>query len=201
MSNHPTSAPKNALGVISSAVKLIMRPDAGRPVLPAPEGVNVSPYSADKETPTTWVINMTETPPSCQGVSHETGSVIVNGVPHAVAEAMTVVRKVHGVDNTLQVLSLLGYSDQYTTNLKFIADKLSAAGTMLDPCTGVVKRDDKDIVPVWREADGRIYVVNNKVPHLIQPDILARDYRTADGGPIDLASIPLAERADEPATC
>lgn len=188
--SHPETAPKNTLSVISSAMKLILQPEPGRKICNPPADIKVSDYGAANDTATVWVTNMTETPLSCQGVSHEAGSVIVNGVPQAIAEGVVAMYQSHGLDKAIDVLVLLGYTDQYTTKRQFIRDNLSPAGKMVDEFTGVVKRDARDVKVVWRESDGNYYVLNNQKPHLIVPDILVRDYRLTDGSQIDLDMVP-----------
>lgn len=199
--NHPTKAPTNAMGAISSVLKIIMRPEAGRQQVQSPDGVAISSYGAGNSSATVWVTNLTETPPTCQGVCHDTGSVIVNSVPQVIAEAAIYVFETKGLDAAVAMLSHLGYMDQYTTNFSFIDKKLSPAGTVVDAYSGVVKRHDRDIMPVWREADGAHYVLNNQVPHLIQLGILLRDYRNSDGSQIKPDQVPLAQydEVDEPA--
>ncbi len=82
-----------------------------------------------------------------------------------------------------------GCVDQYTTSLAFVDTKLSTAGRMLDPYTGIVKRDDRDLTPVWQEG-GVFYTAPGGAARVIEPDILVRTYRKTDGSLIDLAKIP-----------
>ena len=56
---------------------------------------------------------------------------------------------------------------------------------MIDAYTGVVKRDDRDQIPVWQQ-DGTFYVSHGGEGRVIEPEILVRTYRNTDGTQIDL---------------
>lgn len=180
--------------VVSSARKLILRPEADAPVVSFPEGVVISDYGVNNATPSIVVCNRKENPPSWQGVGHETGVVIVNEVPEDKAEAALNIFEQGGQTNTalnevLQFLVESGCGDQYTTSISFATDNLSPAGRMLDRYSGIVKRDERDQFPLWKEGDN-IYVRHAGGPKLIAPDILLRTYRNPDGSSIDLSKIP-----------
>lgn len=181
--------------VVSSARKLIFHPPVA-PVVSFPEGAIVSDYGVNNKTPSIVVRNGTETPPTWQGVDRGTGVIIVNEVPEEVAEvALDMFNRGDGTIGALNdVIGFLvgrGCADQYTTSLGFVDTKLSPAGRMLDSYTGIVKRDDRDLIPCWRE-DGNFFVVHGTggSAKLIQPGILVRTYRNSDGSPIDLDKIP-----------
>ncbi len=178
--------------VVSSARKLRFRPAAGAPVVAFPEGANISNYGVNNNTPTIVVCNGTENPPSWQGVDHESGVVLVNLVPEDIAnEALDIFAEDETIESLNDALNFLveqGCKDQYTSPNEF-QPKLSPAGRMLDEWNGIVKRDDRDLIEIWRTGDD-IYVTHEKQPKLMHPDILLQTYRNVDGSQIDLASIP-----------
>lgn len=178
--------------IVSNARKLILRPAVGAPTVTFPEGAIVNPYGAGNDTPSVVVQNGTCKENSWQGVSHETGAVIINGVPGDVAALALAQYSAGGqtievLNRVLTDLSDLGFNDQYTTPLHFIETKLSPAGDMLDNYTGMVKRDDRDLVDCWRE--GNVFYVFTDGKREIEGDILVRDYRLPDGTAIDLNQI------------
>jgi hypothetical protein len=178
--------------VVSSARKLIFRPEAGAAVIPFPVGAIVNDYGVNNTTPTVVVQNGTEETPSWQGVDHDSGVVIVNEVPEDVANTALDIFDQGGRTNAaladaLNHLKAMGCVDQYTTSLDFVCGKLSRAGRMLDGFTGIVKRDDRDMIPVWKEGD-TIFVLTDGVRDIV-PEILVRTYRNPDGSEIDINAI------------
>ena len=183
----------NKVKVVSNARKLIFRPAQGVPIVSFPEGAVISSYGAGNDAPTVVVQNCTCKDKSWQGVSHETGSVIVNNVPAVVA--IPILQKyaqdgqtIEALRAALSELANYGYDDQYTAPFNFMDNKLSPAGLMIDQYTGIVKRDDKDLVDCWREGD-TYYVTPNGKPRVIDACILVRDYRMSDGKHIYLENI------------
>jgi hypothetical protein len=179
--------------VISNARKLIFRPALGAPIVSFPEGAVMSPYGADNDAPTIVVQNATCKDKSWQGVSHDKGAVLVNGVPGDVADAALRQYDAGGqtIDALNQVLADLasqGYNDQYTTSIDFIENKLSPAGLMMSLYTGLVKRNDRDQIECWRSG-GEFFTAPNGEARVIEPEILVRDYRLPDGATIDLSLI------------
>jgi hypothetical protein len=174
--------------VISNAQKIVLGVPEQENAAPAafPEGANVSSYGQDNDTPIIVVCNQTETPPSWQGANAE-GYVIINAVPFELAEPLL---GVLGPEYTLEqlrslarLLSNLGYSDQYTTSsLKLF----TPAGVNFRTRGGFMKRDDRDVCEVTLNDGGSLGIIHpgSDEPKLIQPDILIRDYRLSDGGPI-----------------
>lgn len=180
--------------IISAARKLILRPQEGAPVVSFPTGARLGKYGNDNETPTIVVRNGTEADPSWQGTRFESGVVIVNEVPEDIADvALDIVEQGGGSNpsalTALYYLLTQGCVDQYTTSLKFVDEKLSPAGRQIGQYTGVVKRDDRDQIPVWKQ-DGKFYISHGYEPRVIEEDILLRTYRNVDGSQIDLAAIP-----------
>lgn len=94
-----------------------------------------------------------------------------------------------GLYAALYFLAASGCGDQYTTNAKFVESKLSPAGRMLDNGSGLVKRDDRDLVPVWQK-DGEFFVSHGDGERKIEADILLRTYRNSDGSEIKLDEVP-----------
>jgi len=181
---------RHMLWVVSSARKLILRPQKDAPAVSFPEGAVVNEWGVDNETPSVVVRNGTEEVPSWQGVSYDKGVVIVNEVPEQTANAVLDILERGGtVQDAVDFLVEEGCADQYTTSLDFVEGKLSPAGRMLSPTTGVVKRDDRDLTPCWREGD-TFFVSHKDEGRVIEPDILKRTYRNPDGTPINLAAIP-----------
>ena len=179
--------------VVSSSRKLIIQPAADAPIVIPPEGMTMSKYGANNEAPSVIVVNETETPVSWQGVDHATGVVIVNEVPEDLAhQALDIVESggqcQQAVRDALDFLAKNGCVDQYTTKLDFVNTKLSPAGRMLDAYTGIVKRDDRDLTPLWRE-DEILYVAHSGGARVIQSEILLRTYRNPDGTSIVLGEI------------
>lgn len=188
------------MNVISSARKLIFRPEADAPAVRFPPGAKVNEWGANNEFPSVVVRNSTETEPSWQGVDYDSGVVIVNEVPEEFAETALDIFEQGGKTNSalmraLYFLASSGYGDQYTTGLDFVRDKLSPAGRMLDEFTGLVKRDERDLTPCWRE-DGKFWTAPSGNARVIEPDILQRTYRNPDGSRIDLASVPVGRPED-----
>ncbi len=72
--------------IVSSARKLILRPQAG-PTVSFPTGVKINTWGNDNTSPQIVVCNGTEAKPSWQGTSHDHGVVIVNEVPEDLANA------------------------------------------------------------------------------------------------------------------
>lgn len=175
--------------VVSAVRKLILRPAKDAPIVSFPDGGVISNYGVNNESPSIVVCNRTETPPSWQGVDYQSGVVIVNAVPEEIADQALTVHGRDGIDAAIAFLVGQDCTDQYTTKLGFVDTKLSPAGRMLDPYTGIVKRDDRDLTPVWREDDV-FYVIHSGAARLIRSDILLRDYRNPDGSQIDLTVIP-----------
>lgn len=180
--------------IVSSARKLVFRPEQGAPQVSFPEGVPVNGYGVNNQTPSVIVRNGTENPATYQGVCHDTGCVILNRVPEDVALAALQIFNEGGRTNAalnaaLDYLTAAGCVDQYTTTIEFVENRLSPAGVMLDRHNGVVKRDDRDMTPVWKEGD-KIYVHTDAVRD-IEPSILLETYRMPDGSEIDLESIPV----------
>jgi len=175
----------NTIPVISSAQKLILKVQEG-PILPFPDGSTISKYGANNEAPQIVVFNGTD--PSWQGAAAG-DYVIINEVPTDVAKDALIIYADGQTNETLQeALDFLvekGYVDQYTTDQDFVDSKLSAAGPILRNGSGIVKRDDRDVVDAWCE-DGVYYVAPNGEARRIEPDILQRTYRNVDGSEIDL---------------
>lgn len=152
------------------------------------------PQATNNDTPSIVVLNATEEQPSWQGVDHESGVVIVNEVPEEAALHALEIFESGGQTNSalndaLTYLAENGYGDQYTCGLGFVESKLTPAGRMLSPFTGIVKRDDRDLTPVWHEG-WIFYTAPNGEARIIEPDILARTYRNADGSELDLETVP-----------
>lgn len=185
--------PENTKQVVSAARKLIFRVQAGS-IVSFPQNAKISGYGVNNEEPQIVVFNGTD--PSWQGVD-EDNFVIINEVPENVAENAIIIYANNGMPSNESLLKALYYLqteecvDQYTTNQSFVSDKLSPAGMMLENASGIVKRDDRDMVPTWQE-NGVYYVAPNNEPRIIEADILQRTYRNVDGSPIDLASVPSA---------
>jgi hypothetical protein len=176
---------KKIIPVISSAQKLILKVQEG-PVVSFPDMAIISDYGANNDTPQIVVFNGTD--PSWQGAAAG-DYVIVNEVPTEVAKDALIIYADGQTNEDLQAaldyLAEKGYVDQYTTNQGFVSEKLSPAGAMLKNGSGIVKRDDRDIVDAWKE-DGVYYVAPNGEQRRIEPDILKRTYRNVDGSEIDL---------------
>jgi hypothetical protein len=119
----------------------------------------------------------------------------VNQVPEKVANVALDMFEVLGQSNealelVLQFLTLAGCIDQYTSLNEFVENSLSPAGRMLGSGTGIMKRDNRDLIECWVE-EGRIFVNNDGMGgKLIDPQILVETYRNPDGSTIDLSSIP-----------
>lgn len=186
--------------VVSSARKLILRPEEGAPVVSFPDGAKINEWGANNATPSIVVQNGTEVEPSWQGVDHEIGVVIVNEVPEAHAEEALNIVETGGqtnaaINQALTYLASNGVVDQYTCKLAFVDGKLTPAGRTLGAYTGTFKRDDRDLTPVWREGD-IFYTAPNKQARVIEPDILVRTYRCQDGSTIDLDAISTERPSD-----
>ena len=182
------------MNVISKARKLIFRPEAEAPVVQFPPGAKVNDWGTNKESPTVVVRNSTEEEPSWQGVDFDSGVVIVNEVPEEAANTALDIFEQGGKTNGALMLALYflassGHGDQYTTGLDFVRGKLSPAGRMVDEFTGIVKRDDRDLTPCWREG-GKFWTAPSGKARVIEPDILQRTYLNADGSKIDLDAVP-----------
>lgn len=182
------------MNIVSSARKLILRPENNAPAVAFPPGAIINEWGSNNETPSVVVLNGTEEKPSWQGVSHESGVVIVNEVPEELANTALSIFELGGKNNealrsALYFLASNGCVDQYTCGIDFVDNKLSSAGRMVDNYTGVVKRDDRDLTPAWKEGDV-FYTAPNGEARVIEVDILERTYRNADGTEINLATIP-----------
>lgn len=184
--------------IVTDARKLIFLPQADAAVVSFPQDAVISEYGANNATPTIVVRNAKENPASWQGVSRETGFVIVNLVPEGLAnQALETFdqggRTNEALQRALDFLIANGCNDQYTTPHSFASTKLSPAGQILRDSdgnieAGIVKRDDRDQVPVWKNG-GQIYVKTDAV-RLIDPEILVETYREPDGSKISLDTIP-----------
>ena len=204
----------NGLDVVSAARKLIFLVPSG-PVVAFPEGAAISEYGQNNGSPVIAVCNRTDTSKgpngTWQGADFQNGVVIVNEVPEKLAlRALGIIEqerrafptsedtrsKVPGLIGVLDFLADNGCGDQYTTSKDFVKSKLSPAGAMLDDFTGIVKRDDRDVCRIVRDAEGVIWVQLPKgEPRHIEADILLRTYVQADGSPINLADIPEVKQA------
>ena len=107
----------------------------------------------------------------------------INSAPYQIEHLDLVVARAHE----------LGVRDIYTTNKSFVDNKLSPAGRMLNQHTGIVKRSDRDVCTVYRDAEGvlLINVPGGDGARRIEEDILLRTYRRADGSDISLDEIPV----------
>lgn len=188
------------MNVISDALKLVMRPEQGAPVVLFPHGVIVNKeYSQNTISPTVVLPNLTEKPPSWQGVCHHTGSVIVNTLPLEIAKLALDIFVSGGktnaaLDAVLKFLRVIGYGDQYTTDFGFIDKHLNPVVPVAgDEYTGIFMRDRDNLTPIWKE-NGIIYVVpagaKDQGPRVMDPGKLLETYKNVDGSDIDLDSIP-----------
>jgi hypothetical protein len=175
--------------VISNQRKLCLRPRPCQDQANFPPGGKINEYGTNNHTPTIVVLNGTEDDPSWQGVDHATGVVIINEVSEASAHVALDIYEHVGIKEAVYYLAISGFVDQYTTNLNFVRGKLSPAGRMLDDFTGIVKRDDRDLIDVWREGK-KFCVAPSGDPRVIESEILLRTYRNPDGSEIKLADIP-----------
>lgn len=182
--------------IVSSARKLILKPENGAPVVKFPSNAKVSEYGANNNTPTVVVFNGTN--PSWQGVNFD-GYVIVNEVPEGIALNALEIYEQGGCTNislvqALYYLMTCGCVDQYTTGDDFVGKKLSSAGRRLPNGSGIVKRDDRDLVDVWQE-DNKFFVKVVDGARVIESDILCRTYRNENGDEINLAEVPVGRPA------
>jgi hypothetical protein len=176
------------MDVISNAQKIVLGvPEAPEGSTPAvfPRDATISDYGQDNHNPLIVVCNSTEQTPSWQGANAE-GYVIINSVPFQLAKRLL---GVLGPEYTLdqlrslvELMAELGYSDQYTTNNFGL---FTNAGVCLGDRGGFMTRSEKDICTLT-SVEGRLMILQpgETVPKVIQSDILQRDYRLSDGGPI-----------------
>lgn len=174
--------------VVSAARKLVLEVQADGPVADFPEGAVINDYGVNNDEPLIVAFNATDG--TWQGV--DAGNfVIVNEVPEEMADrALDLLDGTNeGVRRAMAFLAEQGFTDQYTTNREFYKNKLSPAGRMVGD-SGIVKRDDRDLTPVYYDEQDVLRIVPGGNVRDIQPDILLRTYRMPDGSPIDLADIP-----------
>ena len=186
------------INVITNARKLIFRVPEG-PKVSFPAGAEISSYGQNNNDPVIVVQNMTDGG-SWQGADAEQGIIIINEIPDDAAEVLLDL-----YDGTIKVLHQVvalaaewGYNDQYTTRTSWVDKHLSPAGRMDGEYTGIVKRDERDLCPVWQTEDGIFMIINggSETGHRIESDILARTYRMPDGSQIDLEAIPVLTEED-----
>lgn len=182
-----TQANTASLKVISSARKLILEVVDG-PVVKFPEGVEPNPYSANKDEPRMVVYNSEDQTWQGAGVGD---MIILNQVPEEVAEH--ILNMYDGTnEGTLKALDYAasqGYTDQYTTNMKFRSSNLSPAGRMVNENTGIVKRDERDVCEAYYDKTGLLRIVTDGVRD-IKEDIFLSTYRNLDGTKINLEDVP-----------
>jgi hypothetical protein len=183
----------NGLKVVSAARKLILAVPATDRIVAFPQGATISEYGQNNDAPAIVVQNLTDPSQPWQGADSENGIVIMNEVSEANAELLLdmVDGTIMGLDAIITKARELGIGDVYTTTRSFVEAKLTPAGRMINPFTGVVKRDDRDVCNVYRDAEGVLQIVVNDEPRRIEPDILLRTYRNADGSEIDLTDVPM----------
>ncbi|MBT3397838.1 hypothetical protein HOA55_02775 [archaeon] len=188
------------LKIVSATRKLIFKVPASDVVVAFEQDMEVSGYGQNNDRPVILVLNETDGDGdgTWQGADGEKGVVILNEVPGEIAEALLDMMEtpptVDNLDDILIAAGEQGCGDQYTADTDFVDDHLSPAGRMVDDYTGIVKRDEKDVVLAIRDKEGviRIKLPNGDERH-IEEDILLRTYRGADGSPIDLSDIPTAD--------
>lgn len=182
------------LQVVSAAPKLIFAVPVTQRVVQFPNGATISPYGQGNNSPAIVVQNLTDGG-SYQGANSPDGVIIMNEVPEAVALELLQMYDgtIEGLDRICTRAAELGVGDQYTTKKSFVDAKLSPAGKMLNPYTGQVKRDDRDICGVYRDQEGTLQIMVGAEPRRIEEDILLRTYRNADGSEIDLNAIPVIQ--------
>ena len=183
----------NGLKVTSSASKVIFAVPPSDTLAVFPADGKISEYGQNNAAPAIVVQNKTDGG-SWQGADGQQGVVIMNEVPGDFAEVL-----LDMYDGSLGSLELIckyaadhGYGDQYTTKRSFVDTKLSPAGRMKDSYTGIVKRDDRDVCIVFRDSEDVLQIVVKGEPRRIEPDILLRTYKCADGSPISLDAVPTA---------
>lgn len=189
--------------VVSAVRKVVLEVRPG-PVVSFPDGATVSDYGKGNDAPVIVVQNKTSDG-SWQGA--KPGQLIIlNEVSEAIADAMLdlVEASIKGageeVNATIVSACSLaadnGFGDQYTTDEAFFTTKLSPAGRMIGPRTGVVKRNDRDLIRCHKDANGIIYVYPEgpeKMAYRIEPGILLNTYRMPNGDVINLKDIPTEE--------
>ena len=153
-----------------------------------PNGVTPNEWGANNDNPKITVYNGTDGTWQGAGVGNY---VIINEVPGEIAEkALGIYECIggnQGILAALYYLNSVGCNDQYTTNQDFVDNKLSPAGKILQDGSGIYKRDDRDVVEVWRDENGKYWVTPGGEPREIQKDILLRTYKHSDGSPLDVS--------------
>jgi hypothetical protein len=188
-----------SLKVVSTTRKFLAKVPKTHRVLEFPAEATVSKYGKGNDAPAIIVHNATDTSSDPRGTyqgAKVDQYILVNEVSEDAATAALAILgtddfTIARLDATLEYLANAGFRDQYTSDLAFVSTRLSPAGTMLGDAAGHVKRDDRDVMDVFRKGDGLIYVSHgDREPIVIEPDILVRTYRRADGANIDLSEIP-----------
>lgn len=196
-----TFVESKGMPAVSSARKLIIQVPPGNKVK-FPEGVVISPYGQNNNTPSIVVhnkVDVKDTPNGTwQGADSEKGIVIMNGVKEVDALALINVFNANPTVETLNEVvtkaDSLGYKDIYTTDTAFVDAKLSPAGPMVNKYVGLVKQDDRDVVRLARDNKGVIWrSKGDDFQHIDNDKILTRDYVQPDGSPIDPAMIPVID--------
>lgn len=189
---------ENALAIVSTARKLIFKVPQGE-LTSFPEGVTISEYGQNNQAPSIVVHNYIDTladpKGSWQGADSNEGIVIMNAVPGDIADELIDLYEtdptVEGLLAVIAHAEELGCTDNYTTKTGFVESKLTPAGRMLDKYTGIVKRDDRDICYIVRDANGTIWrKLGSDVRHIDTDEILVRDYVLPNGDKIDPTLIP-----------
>lgn len=171
--------------IVSTAKKLILIV----PQASAIKDINVelNEWGNDSENPSIVVYNATDK--TYQGASaDQNGIIIVNEVdPASANNALIMFEKGSSLECITNCLSADGFTDQYTSDTGFLAEKLSVAGMCLDDGSGIYIRSDRDLVTLSKEGDN-YFVDHGEGKREIQDDILFRTYTMPDGSELDLLS-------------
>ena len=183
----------STLPVVSAARKLIIQVPHRGVIAQFPEGAVISDYGQNNDEPAVVVFNASDNGGTWQGADADEGVIIINEVDGDVAALVLDIfpSQTVPVESILGFLAEEGFTDQYTTNRQFVDEKLSRAGRMIGPYTGIVKRDDRDVCQVWRDASGTIWRQLGEDVNHIEEDILLRTYVQADGSNIEPDEIPV----------
>lgn len=188
----------NTIMVVSASRKLLLEVGSDGQTASFPEGVAISSYGANNTAPMIVVHNATDKKQNPEGTWQGAAAgdfIVVNEVPEIVA--LDAINMLDGsnesIKRALVFLAENGYADQYTCSAKDYATLFTPAGLMKGR-SGIMKRDNRDLVPIYRDKGGVLRIKLNGEMRHIEPNILLRTYRMPDGSKIALKAIPTEKK-------
>ncbi len=187
----------NTIMIVSASRKVLLEVGSDGQTASFPEGAAISEYGANNAAPMIVVHNSTDRK-NPNGTWQGAGAgdfIIVNEVPEYIA--LDAINMLDGSNESIKraIVYLIdnGCADQYTCSAKDYAALFTPAGLMKGR-SGIMKRDNRDLVPIYRDKGGVLRIKLNGEMRHIEPNILLRTYRMPDGSKIVLKTIPTEKR-------